>query len=58
MKTASDSQIKELLVNIKRAPDDQAEVEKLIKEKNAVGSYKSRFKFKGTRIFSLDVNFK
>lgn len=50
IKTASESQIKELL-KIKRTPVDQAEVEKLIKEKNVVGSYKSRLK--GTRIFSL-----
>ena len=39
LKTATESQIKELLVNMERTPYE--EMKKLITEKNAVGSKKS-----------------
>jgi len=55
MKTASESQIKELLAIVKRTSDEQAKVDKLITERNVVGSNKSRLE--GTRIFFLGVNF-
>ena len=51
MKTASESQLKELLMNIKGGAIEQAKVEKLIREKNVVGSNTSRLE--GTRIFFL-----
>ena len=53
LKTATESQIKELLVNMERAPCNQAEVEKLIAERNGVGSKK--FRLEGTRICFLGV---
>jgi len=56
MKTASESQIKELLVNTERKPVDLAEIEKLIKEKNVAGSSKHRKHLEGIRIFFLDGN--
>ena len=43
-------------MNIRRTPNEQAEVEKLITDKNVVGSKKSRFE--GTRMFALGVNFR
>ena len=48
LKTASDSQIKELLLNMERKPYNQAEVEKLITEKNADFLKKSSLEGTGT----------
>ena len=54
IKTASESQIKELMLNTERKPVDLAEIEKLIKEKNVAGS--SKYRLEGIRIFFLDGN--